>query len=444
MAGKKKVKSGRLTVVNADCAGVDIGKSYHYVAVDPERFENPVRKFGSFTSDLGALAQWLSACGVKQVAMESTSVYWIPMFEVLDRAGFDVMLVPPRMTKQISGRKSDVLDCQWIRQLLSYGLLRGSYRPDDGLCPLRSLVRQCKRLTEDRSRSVLHVQKALSEMNVQLDSVISDIMGVTGQRILRAIVDGERDPQVLAAMRDRRTKSSASTIASSLEGTWREEHLFALKQALERYDFFAAQVAACEAQILAALKTLSPPEAPDDGGRGCAAKPPGKSQKPKHTLHTSLQRMMGVDLTAIPTIGPETALVIASEIGPTVSAFPTMQQFCSWLGLAPGTRISGDRRLRSKGRTAGQSRWAGVANGGDVSAAQPELYRRETSFATGAHGYAGGDQSNRTRAGAHGLPDAVARSVFRRTRDRVLRGRTPDSAGQTSASQGQGTRLQPD
>ena len=282
--------------------------------------------------------------------MESTSVYWIPMFEFLDRAGFDVMLVPPRMTKQISGRKSDVLDCQWIRQLLSYGLLRGSYRPDDGLCPLRSLVRQCKRLTEDRSRSVLHVQKALSEMNVQLDSVISDIMGVTGQRILRAIVDGERDPQMLAAMRDRRTKSSASTIASSLEGTWREEHLFALKQALERYDFFAAQVAACEAQILAALKTLSPPEAPDDGDRGCAAKPPGKSQKPKHTLHTSLQRMMGVDLTAIPTIGPETALVIASEIGPTVSAFPTMQQFCSWLGLAPGTRISGDRRLRSKGR----------------------------------------------------------------------------------------------
>ena len=304
MAGKKKVKSGRLTVVNADCAGVDVGKSHHYVAVDPERFENPVRKFGSFTSDLGALAQWLSACGVKQVAMESTSVYWIPMFEFLDRAGFDVMLVPPRMTKQISGRKSDVLDCQWIRQLLSYGLLRGSYRPDDGLCPLRSLVRQCKRLTEDRSRSVLHVQKALSEMNVQLDSVISDIMGVTGQRILRAIVDGERDPQMLAAMRDRRTKSSASTIASSLEGTWREEHLFALKQALERYDFFAAQVAACEAQILAALKTLSPPEAPDDGDRGCAAKPPGKSQKPKHTLHTSLQRMMGVDLTAIPTIGP--------------------------------------------------------------------------------------------------------------------------------------------
>ena len=161
MAGKKKVKSGRLTVVNADCAGVDAGKSHHYVAVDPERFENPVRKFGSFTSDLGALAQWLSACGVKQVAMESTSVYWIPMFEFLDRAGFDVMLVPPRMTKQISGRKSDVLDCQWIRQLLSYGLLRGSYRPDDGLCPLRSLVRQCKRLTEDRSRSVLHVQKGV-------------------------------------------------------------------------------------------------------------------------------------------------------------------------------------------------------------------------------------------------------------------------------------------
>ena len=350
MAGKKKVKSGRLTVVNADCAGVDVGKSHHYVAVDPERFENPVRKFGSFTGDLDALAQWLSTCGVKQVAMESTSVYWIPIFEVLDRAGFDVMLVPPRMTKQISGRKSDVLDCQWIRQLLSYGLLRGSYRPDDRLCPLRSLVRQCKRLTEDRSRSVLHLQKALSEMNVRLDSVITDIMGATGQRILRAIVDGERDPRVLAAMRDRRIKSSASTIAASLEGTWREEHLFALKQALERYDFFDAQVAACEAQILAALKTLSPHEDLDDGGGGRAAKAQSKPEKPNQKLRTSLHRMMGVDLTAIPTIGPETALVIASEIGPNVSAFPTIQQFCSWLGLAPGTRISGDRKLRSKGR----------------------------------------------------------------------------------------------
>ena len=351
MAGKKKVKSGRLTVVHADCAGIDIGKSHHYVAVDPERFDNPVRKFGSFTSDLGAVAQWLSACGVRQVAMESTSVYWIPMFEFLDRAGFDVMLVPPRMTKQISGRKSDVLDCQWIRQLLSYGLVRGSYRPDDGLCPLRSLVRQCKRLTEDRSRSVLHLQKALTEMNVQLDSVISDLMGATGQRILRAIVDGERDPQVLAAMRDRRIKSSASTLAASLEGTWREEHLFALKQALERYDFFDAQVSACEAAILAALKALSPPEDPEDGDTGASAPPQGKPEKANRTLHTSLRRMMGVDLTAIPTIGPETALVIACEIGPNLSAFPTMQHFCSWLGLAPGTRISGDRKLRSKGRT---------------------------------------------------------------------------------------------
>ena len=354
MARKKTAKSGRLTVVNPDCAGIDIGKSFHYVAVDPDRFEDPVRKFGSFTSDLAAMAEWLSACGVTQVAMESTGVYWIPVFECLDRAGFDVLLVPPRMTKQISGRKSDVLDCQWIRQLQSYGLLRGSYRPADELCLLRSLVRQCRRLTEDRSRSVLHMQKALTEMNVQLDSVISDIMGVTGQRIVRAIVAGERDPEALAALRHARIKSSPETIAASLEGTWRAEHLFGLKQALERYDFFDMQVGACESEIMAAVEALTPPVGSDDddGGPSDEAKSGGQAKTPKSGLQSALTGMMGVDLTAIPSIGPETALVIASEIGPDLSAFPTMQHFCSWLGLAPGTRISGDRKLRGKSRPA--------------------------------------------------------------------------------------------
>ena len=173
---RKNRRTQRLSVVNPDCAGIDIGKDRHFVAVDPARSSEPVRAFDAFTRDLEAMAAWLSSCGVKKVAMESTSVYWIPVYEVLDRCGFEVMLVPPRMTKQIAGRKSDVLDCQWIWQLLSYGLLRGAFRPGDAICPLRSYVRQMKRLTEDRSRCVQHMQKALTQMNVRLDSVLADIM----------------------------------------------------------------------------------------------------------------------------------------------------------------------------------------------------------------------------------------------------------------------------
>lgn len=200
---RKSRRTQRLKVVNPDCAGIDIGKDRHFVAVDPARTSDPVRAFDGFTRDLQAMAEWLSSCGVKKVAMESTSVYWIPVYEVLERAGFEVLLVPPRMTKQIAGRKSDVLDCQWIWQLLSYGLLRGAFRPGDAVCPLRSYVRQMKRLTEDRSRCVQHMQKALTEMNVRLDSVLTDITGQTGMKILRAIVDGERDPQRLASFRHR-------------------------------------------------------------------------------------------------------------------------------------------------------------------------------------------------------------------------------------------------
>ena len=400
MVRGKRVRSGRLELVNADCAGIDIGKSSHYVAVDPDRFENPVRKFGTFTSDLAAMAAWLSGCGVQQVAMESTGVYWIPVFEYLDRAGFHVMLVPPRMTKQISGRKSDVLDCQWIRQLLSYGLLRGSYHPPDDLCLLRSLVRQCKRLTEDRSRSVLHMQKALTQMNVQLDSVISDIMGVTGERILRAIVAGERDPKALAALRHGRIKSPEETIAASLEGTWREEHLFALEQALQRYDFFDTQVAACEAKIMAAVATLAPPAGfgDNDGGPDDDTRSGGKPAGPSPGLQSALTDMMGVDLTAIPTIGPETALVIAAEIGPDLSAFPSMQHFCSWLGLAPGTRISGDRKLRGKSRPAVNRVGQALRMAAMSARTQSDLYRRQAPFTAGAHGHVGGDKSDRARA----------------------------------------------
>ena len=262
---RKTRRTQRLKVVNPDCAGVDIGKNRHFVAVDLERTEEPVRSFGAFTRDLEAMAEWLASCGVTKVAMESTSVYWIPVYETLARAGFEVMLVPPRMTKQIGGRKSDVLDCQWVWQLMFYGLLRGAFRPGDEVCPLRSYARQMRRLTEDRSRCVLHMQKALTEMNVRLDSVIADIMGLTGQRILRAIIDGERDPQRLAAFRHRGIKAAADTIAASLQCTWREEHLFALDQAMQRYDFLDAQIEDCEARVMAEIERLTPPDDPAHG-----------------------------------------------------------------------------------------------------------------------------------------------------------------------------------
>ena len=356
---RKRRRTQRLKVVNPDCAGIDIGKDRHFVAVDPVRCSEPVRSFDSFTRDLEAMAAWLSSCGVKKVAMESTSVYWIPVYEVLERAGFEVMLVPPRMTKQIAGRKSDVLDCQWIWQLLSYGLLRGAFRPGDAICPLRSYVRQTKRLIEDRSRCVQHMQKALTQMNVRLDSVLTDIVGQTGQKILRAIIDGERDPQRLASFRHRRVKASADTIAASLEGTWREEHLFALEQAMRRYDFLEQQLEDCEARITAQIDSLTPLD--DSTGGDTVDETPVAAVSPTTASKTSrgtksvvsnekamsqaLHEMMGVDLTAIPTIGVNTALVIASEIGPDFSAFPSVQHFCSWLGVAPGTRISGGKPL---------------------------------------------------------------------------------------------------
>ena len=333
MAGKKVEP---LAVIHRDCAGVDVGKRKHYVAVDASRFERPVRHFGTFTRDLEELAAWLGQCGVRQVAMESTGVYWIPAFEVLDRAGFEVHLVNPRATKQVSGRKSDVLDCQWIQQLMSYGLLRGAFRAPDALCPMRSYVRQRGQLIRDRSRAVQHLQKALTQMNVQLDNVLSDLMGKTGQLIVRALVGGERDGAVLARNRDGRCKADEATLSASLQGNWRDEHLFALGQALARHDMLQDQIEACEARIDAELDAQAP-EAVD--------KPPSARSAREQALRHRLHRMLGADLTAIPTIGVETALTFAAEIGADLSRFPSAGHFCSWLGLSPGTRISGDKRL---------------------------------------------------------------------------------------------------
>ena len=331
MAGKK---AAPLEVVHPDCAGIDVGKRKHYVAVDPSRFEDPVRNFGTFTGALEAMAEWLAACGVREVALESTGVYWTPVFEVLERAGFEVHLVNPRATRQVSGRKSDVLDCQWIRQLMSYGLLRGAFRAPDALYPMRAYVRQRGQLIRDRSRAVQHMQKALTQMNVQLDNVLSDIMGMTGQLIVRAIVAGERDGAALARYRDGRCKADEATTAASLRGNWRGEHLFALEQALARHDMLQGRIEACEARVDAEL---------DGQARDGAASEPSAAARSarERLLRERLQRMLGADLTAIPTVGVETAPTVGADL----SRFATAAHFCSWLGLAPGTRISGDKRL---------------------------------------------------------------------------------------------------
>ena len=229
-----------LQLTHPNAAGIDIGSASHYVAVPADRDDEPVREFASFTADLQRLADWLGACGVDTVAMESTGVYWIPLFELLDARGFTVLLVNARQVKNVSGRKNDVLDCQWLQQLMSYGLLRGAFRPGEGVCVLRALTRQRHTLLRTQSGCVQHMQKALVQMNIQLANVIADVVGASGQAILRAIVaavvSGDCNPYTLAAMKDARVHASDEEIARSLQGNWRAEHLFALKQALGAFD----------------------------------------------------------------------------------------------------------------------------------------------------------------------------------------------------------------
>ena len=340
----RKSKKQRLKIVHPKCAGIDIGSQEHWVAVDPDRCEEPVRCFSAFTDSLYELADWLQSLDVEIVAMEATGVYWIPLFEVLDKRGFDVQLVNSRATRQVSGRKSDVLDCQWIWQLMSHGLLRGAFRPADATCILRSLVRQRDNKVKEQSRCIAHMQKALTQMNIQLDNVVSDLMGKTGTAILRAIVAGERDPQKLAALRNSRLHADEATVARSLHGNWREEHLFALTQALAHYDFISRQIQGCDLAIEQQLETL--PSLTDKSSK--PVKPlrsPHRTAAQQKALHKALHHVMGVDLTAIPTIGIDTALVLAAEVGPDLSRFPTCAHFCSWLALAPPTRISGGKSL---------------------------------------------------------------------------------------------------
>src|SRR5882672_11077557 len=341
MAQRTRLK---LDIANPNAAGIDVGSARHFVAVPPDRDDEAVREFTSFTRDLERLADWLVACGIDTVAMESTGVYWIALYELLESRGFTVLLVNARHVKNVSGRKSDVLDCQWLQQLMTYGLLSGAFRPADAVCVLRSLWRQRGMLLRSQGRHVQHMQKALTQMNIQLTNVLSDVVGESGQKILRAIVAGERDGQVLGAMKNVRVRASVQQIAKSLQGNWRAEHLFALKQALGAFDFVGTQLAECDAEIELQLQRLQVHD-----GKPAKGKKRGRARNaPKFDLRTQLFRMCGVDLTRIDGVDVTTALAVVSEVGTDMSRFPTIKHFTSWLGLCPGTKITGGKVMSGK------------------------------------------------------------------------------------------------
>lgn len=339
-----KSRQPPLTITHPNAAGIDIGSASHYVAVPPDRDDEPVREFPSFTADLNALADWLRACSVDTVAMESTGVYWIPLYELLESRGFTVLLVNARHVKNVSGRKSDVLDCQWLQQLMTYGLLRGAFRPADAVCVLRSLWRQRAMLLRSQGRHVQHMQKALTQMNIQLANVISDVVGETGQKILRAIVAGERDGQVLAKLKNVRIRASNDVIAKSLQGNWRAEHLFALKQALDMFDFVGSKIVECDGEIEQQLCSLQV----HDGAPAKGKKRSRTRNAPRFDLRSQMFQMCGVDITRIDGIDVTTALTVLSETGADLSRFPTVGHFTSWLGLCPGTKITGGKVMSGK------------------------------------------------------------------------------------------------
>ena len=339
-----------LAVVQPNAAGLDVGSREIWVAVPPDRTGETTRCFATFTPDLHRLADWLVECGVDTVAMESTGVYWIPLFEILEARGIEVCLVNARHVKRVPGRKSDVQDCHWLQQLHSLGLLSASFRPDAEICALRTVLRHRAQLIQHRSPHILQMQKALQQMNLQLHHVLSDITGLTGQQILRAIVAGERDPKVLAAFRQPGCKADEATMVKALTGNWADEHLFVLKQALELFDFFTAQLAACDAQVEHRFSTVKPRwDAPPD----LPALPPNNpntrsKNKPAPATRQALFRITGVDLVAVDGLSANLAQTILSEIGTDMARFPSVKHFASWLGLAPRNDISGGKVLRSR------------------------------------------------------------------------------------------------
>ncbi|NQU19916.1 MAG: IS110 family transposase [Candidatus Nealsonbacteria bacterium] len=341
----------KMTPVHHQAAGIDVGAAEHWVAVPAECDQEPVRRFGAFSCDLRAIADWLKACGVTTVAMESTGVYWIALFELLETRGFDVKLVDARAVHHVPGRKSDALDCQWIQQLHTYGLLSGAFRPADDVCKLRVYLRQRSMLVEHAAQHVQHMQKALTQMNLKLQHVVSDITGVTGMAIITAIVQGEHDPSILAKHRHPRCVRSEQDIAKALDGSYREEHLFALRQAFELYRTYRQQIQVCEDQIDTCMAKMDKKlqGAPTDDA-DYRRKRKGRIQKNsvRFDARGHLYRITGVDLTRIDGIDATTALKLIAEIGTDMTRWPSVKHFSSWLALCPGLKKSGGRMISSR------------------------------------------------------------------------------------------------
>ena len=352
MSNKVRSHSDRsLKAIQPNAAGIDLGSKEHWVAGPPGDDDKPnVKCFGTTTPELNRLADWLQEQGVETVAMESTGVYWIPLFEVLDSRGFQVVLANARQISNVPGRKTDILDCQWIQLLHACGLLRGSFRPSDDICRLRALIRERGTMVDERADWIRRMQKYLDQMNIRVHRAVSDITGLTGMAIIRAIVGGERDPYALAKLRDRRCRKSGQQIAEELTGNWRPEHLFNLGQALKMYDQLSAVIGDYDNEILSCIGQLQPDDADDTPlpPHGSKTKARNIARRGQEPLRQALYQLSGVDLTAIDGVSVDTAAVIISEIGLDYSCFPHEKHFISYLRLAPNLAISGGKKIAKR------------------------------------------------------------------------------------------------
>ena len=395
----KSVDWKAVEIVHPDAAGIDVGGSEHWVAVSPDRDPEPVRRFGCFTADIREMAKWLVEKGVRSVVLQSTGVYWMPVFEVLEQHGLEVYLVNAQHTKNVPGRKTDVQECQWLMKLHSFGLLNNSFQPTNEIRIARSLWRHRGNLTTEAGTAVQRMQKALTEMNVQLSNVLSDISGVSGMRIIAAILEGERDPWQLASLVQPEVKASAEDIAKSLEGTWREELLFVLSQHVELYRIYQKKIGDCDLQLQAHLKTFAPKA--DLQTQPIGHKPKGKKgsrNAPAFDLRTELYRITGIDWTQINGVDVLTAQTVIAEAGADLSAFGSEKQFSSWLGLCPTNEQSGGRVLNRRTRK--------VVNRASVA------FRNAASTLIRSQSYLGAQYRRlRTRLGAPKAITAMARKL---------------------------------
>jgi transposase len=342
-----------LNVVQPNAAGIDLGSQEHWVAAPPLEDGTPnVEGFGTTTPELFRLADWLKEQKVETVAMESTGVYWIPIYEILESRGFEVLLVNARLISNVPGRKTDIIDCQWIQILHACGLLRGSFRPSDEICRLRALIRERNTMVDQRSDWIRRMQKCLDQMNICVHHAVTDITGVTGMAIIRSIVDGERDPHILAGLRDRRCRKSEDQIAKELTGNWRSEHLFNLRQTLKMYDQLCAVIEEYDSEILSYIKAIQPEEAAEKSAPTPVSKAKAKNliKQGQEPMRQALYRLSGFDLTTIDGIGADTASVIISELGLDFTVFPDENHFVSYLRLAPNLSISAGKKVPGKSK----------------------------------------------------------------------------------------------